>query len=91
LIDEDFCKEMLRVKNFIPSISLEGFKEANDSRRGQGVYDKVMNAMAMLKEHKLPFVDKAAMIASAAYYEYLKGHESDMRLNAIPSLKLGER
>lgn len=55
LIDEDFCKEMLRVKNFIPSISLEGFREANDSRRGQGVYDKVMNGMAMLREYKLPF------------------------------------
>ena len=24
LIDEDFCREMLRVKNFVPAISLEG-------------------------------------------------------------------
>lgn len=55
LIDEDFCREMLRVKNFIPSISLEGFEEANDSRRGQGVYAKVMDAMRLLKAHKLPF------------------------------------
>ncbi len=55
LIDEDFCRELLRVKNFIPSISLEGFEEANDSRRGEGVYSKVMNAMQLLKEHKLPF------------------------------------
>ena len=36
LIDEDFCQEMLRVKNFVPAISLEGFEEANDGRRGQG-------------------------------------------------------
>lgn len=35
--------------------------------------------------------DNAAMIASAAYYEYLNGRESDMYLNANPSLKLGER
>ena len=55
LIDEDFCKEMLRVKNFVPAISLEGFEDANDGRRGNGVYDKVMNAMKLLKEHKLPF------------------------------------
>lgn len=55
LIDEDFCKELLRVKNFIPSISLEGFEEANDSRRGEGVYSKVMYAMGLLKKHKLPF------------------------------------
>ena len=55
LIDEDFCKEMLRVKNFVPAISLEGFEEANDGRRGEGVYQKVQNAMKLLKEHKLPF------------------------------------
>lgn len=55
LIDEAFCQEMLRVKNFVPAISLEGFAEANDARRGQGVYEKVMHAMDLLREHKLPF------------------------------------
>ena len=55
LIDEDFCQEMLRVKNFVPAISLEGFEEANDSRRGKGVYQKVKKAIALLKEHHLPF------------------------------------
>ena len=55
LIDEDFCNEMLRVKNFVPAISLEGFEEANDGRRGEGVYKKVQNAMKLLKDHKLPF------------------------------------
>ena len=55
LIDEEFCREMLRVKNFVPAISLEGFEQANDGRRGQGVFEKVQNAMRLLKEHKLPF------------------------------------
>lgn len=55
LIDEEFCQEMLRVKNFIPAISLEGFEEANDSRRGEGVYNKVMHACELLKKHKLAF------------------------------------
>lgn len=55
LIDEAFCQKMLRVKNFVPAISLEGFVEANDARRGQGVYEKVMHAMDLLREHKLPF------------------------------------
>ena len=55
LIDEAFCQEMLRVKNFVPAISLEGFETANDGRRGAGVYQKVKNAMALLKKHKLPF------------------------------------
>lgn len=55
LIDEEFCEEMLRVKNFVPAISLEGFRVANDGRRGEGAYDKVDNAMKLLKKHRLPF------------------------------------
>lgn len=53
LIDEAFADEMLRVKNFVPSISLEGSKEATDSRRGDGVYDKAVKAMKLLREKKL--------------------------------------
>ena len=55
LIDEEFADEMLRVKNFVPAISLEGFEAANDSRRGDGVYQKVMHAMQILRDRKLPF------------------------------------
>ena len=55
LIDEAFAKEMLRVGNFIPAISLEGFEEATDSRRGKGVYQKVVRAMEILHDHKLPY------------------------------------
>jgi len=55
LIDEAFCKEMLRVGNFVPSISLEGFKPENDIRRGDGVFDQVMRAFDLLKAHKLLF------------------------------------
>ena len=35
--------------------------------------------------------DNAAMIGTAAYYEYQKGVRSGMDLNAVPNLKLGER
>ena len=55
LIDEEFCQEMLRVKNFVPAISLEGFAAANDSRRGAGSFDKALAAMRLLHAHKLPF------------------------------------
>ncbi len=34
--------------------------------------------------------DNAAMIASAGYYNYINGKKSDLTLNAIPNLKLGE-
>lgn len=55
LIDEKFADEMLRVKNFIPAISVEGFEEATDGRRGKGTFQKVVNAMNILKAKKLPF------------------------------------
>ena len=55
LIDEEFADEMLRVKNFVPAISVEGFEEETDFRRGQGTYRKVMDAMSLLKRKKLPF------------------------------------
>ena len=40
LIDEAFADEMLRVKNCIPAISLEGDETTTDSRRGE---EKVKN------------------------------------------------
>jgi MoaA/NifB/PqqE/SkfB family radical SAM enzyme len=55
LVDEAFCKEMVRVGNLSLSISLEGFEEVNDGRRGDGVYWKVMDAMDLLKSYGLIF------------------------------------
>ena len=59
LIDEQFCQDLLRVKNFIPAISQEGSKETTDFRRSVGVsysvYDKIEHAMNLLKENGLPF------------------------------------
>ena len=78
LIDEAFCREMLRVKNFVPAISLEGFEDANDSRRGQGAYQKVADAMRLLKKHKLPFGISACYtsrnyedITSEEFFDYM--------------------
>lgn len=55
LIDEAFARDMLRVKNFIPAISVEGDQSSHDSRRGAGSYAKVVKAMEILKANRLPF------------------------------------
>ena len=55
LIDEEFADQMLDVKNLVPAISVEGFEEATDGRRGNGTYEKAVRAMGLLKERKLPF------------------------------------
>jgi MoaA/NifB/PqqE/SkfB family radical SAM enzyme len=55
LIDDEFCENMLKVGNFIVSLSLEGFEEATDSRRGKGTYQRVVKAMDRMKSYKIPF------------------------------------
>ena len=55
LIDEAFADEMLRVKNFIPAISIEGFQADTDHRRGEGTFNRIENAMGILRNRCLPF------------------------------------
>ena len=55
LVDDEFCEEMRRVGNLSLSISLEGFEEVNDIRRGEGVFNKVMATMDRLKKYGLIF------------------------------------
>lgn len=78
LIDEEFAQEMLRVKNFVPAISIEGFEEATDSRRGNSTYQKIIRAMNILKAHKLPFGISccytslnAEVIGSESYFDQM--------------------
>ena len=78
LIDEKFASDMLRVKNFVPAISVEGFEDDTDFRRGEGTFKKVEAAMALLKEKKLPFgisccytSKNCESIGSEAYFDQM--------------------
>ncbi|WP_283171618.1 radical SAM protein [Curtanaerobium respiraculi] len=78
LIDEQFCQDMIRVKNFIPAISVEGNEETTDARRGEGTFGKVQRAMALLREHGLPFgasccytSQNAGKVASEEFVDWL--------------------
>jgi len=55
LVDEEFANELERVGNFLLAISVEGFEEETDMRRGKGTYKKVMHAMDLLKERNLGY------------------------------------
>lgn len=55
LIDDVMADRMLDVGNVSPAISLEGFKESTDARRGAGTYDKIMNSMDRLQERGIAF------------------------------------
>lgn len=55
LIDDEFCEELKKSGNFALALSIEGTEETTDFRRGEGVYQKVIDAMALLKKHKCIF------------------------------------
>ena len=55
LIDDEFCKEVVRLGNITFQLSIEGTPETNDSRRGAGHYEAVMKAMDLLKKHGIIF------------------------------------
>lgn len=78
LIDEEFCQEIIRVKNFAPIISIEGDEAATDARRGTGTFAKVVEAMGLLRSHGLPFgaslcvtSENVDSIATEEYYQWL--------------------
>ena len=78
LIDEKFADEMLRVKNFIPAISVEGFEEDTDFRRGKGTFQRLTRGMEILRKKKLPFgisccytSQNVEVIGSEEYFDWM--------------------
>ena len=55
LIDDAFCREVLRVGNLAFALSVEGDEQSNDLRRGEGAYKDTMRAMRLLKQYKCLF------------------------------------
>lgn len=55
LIDQEFCDEMKKSKNIVLSLSIEGYEEATDSRRGKGTFNKIMKTMDLLRANGLVY------------------------------------
>ena len=51
LVDEKMARQFKEVGNASLAISLEGPRELTDDRRGNGVFDRVMESMDLLKEN----------------------------------------
>ena len=74
----------------INTIALAGGVSANSYIRERFLeLEKTENMKIYYPEHIL-CTDNAAMIASAGYYNYINGVTSNLELNAIPNLKIGE-
>jgi len=78
LVDDEFAKALAEVGNFTLAISVEGFEEETDFRRGKGTYQKIMNAMRLLKKHGVMFgisscyhSKNTEVIGSEKYFDYM--------------------
>lgn len=55
LITPKVVEQLKKVGNAMPMLSIEGYEEHTDARRGKGVHQKVLKAMDMLREAGIPF------------------------------------
>lgn len=55
LIDERMAHKFAEVGNITPAISVEGFEEETDERRGKGVHQKILRAFENLRKVGVPY------------------------------------
>jgi MoaA/NifB/PqqE/SkfB family radical SAM enzyme len=77
-LDELTVEKIARLGNVSPAISLEGYEEETDRRRGHGHFQKVMKGMVLLREAKVLFAcsltqtkENTDLLASDGYIDFL--------------------
>ena len=55
LLNEDYLKLFDENRNLVPILSIEGDEEITDSRRGNGVYNALLNSMDLMKKNNIVF------------------------------------
>lgn len=75
----------------VSKIAVAGGVASNSKLRETLIEEGRKNGIEVLFPSPILCTDNAAMIGSAAYFEFIKGNTADLSLNAIPNLKLGER
>ncbi len=78
-------------KKGVNNIAIAGGVAANSSLRRHMKLEAEKAGCNFFYPRPVLCTDNAAMIACAAYYEFNKGKKSDLYLNAVPGLRLGQR
>jgi Metal-dependent proteases with possible chaperone activity len=78
-------------KRGVNKIAIAGGVASNSALRNNLIKEGKKRDIEVLFPSPILCTDNAAMIGSAAYFEYIKGVKSPLSLNAVPNLKLGER
>ena len=55
MLDDDYFKLLDENRNLVPILSIEGDEEATDSRRGEGIYSKIVDSMELMKKKNIIF------------------------------------
>lgn len=55
LVSNEIASRLAEIGNLTPAVSLEGWRETTDARRGEGVFEKVALAMERLRQHGVLF------------------------------------
>jgi MoaA/NifB/PqqE/SkfB family radical SAM enzyme len=55
LINDKIAHTMYELGNITPAISVEGMRELTEQRRGKGIFEKITQAMKILKRHRVTY------------------------------------
>ncbi len=55
MISNDYLKLFDRNRNLVPILSIEGDEKVTDSRRGEGVYNQLVDSMELMKKNNIIF------------------------------------
>lgn len=86
----DNAMKACRIKN-VDKIAVAGGVASNSCLREKLIEEGNKMGIKVLFPATILCTDNAAMIGSAAYFEFIKGRIAPFTLNAVPNLKLGER
>lgn len=85
---ENVLKGVEKLK--VSKIAIAGGVSANSYLRARMERIGAMHNLKVYYPELVLCTDNAAMIGSAAYYNYIEGKTSNLDLNAVPNLKIGE-
>lgn len=92
VVDSLVSRAILAAKEYgYKKLAIAGGVASNSALRAAMKESCEKNGIQFYYPSPIFCTDNAAMIGAAAYYEYRKGNLAGWDLNAVPSLKLGER